>query len=76
MIKIYTMQMCSDCVNLKEFCAEKNIKYEEMDIENNFKAKAKMIAKGLEVVPVLEINNEIYIGDIEYLKGEIIKFND
>ena len=53
MIKIYTMQMCSDCVNLKEFCAEKNIKYEEMDIENNFKAKAKMIAKGLEVVPVL-----------------------
>lgn len=54
MIIIYTSPNCTNCKDVKLFLENNNIKYEEKDITTNFKAKAKLISKGLKVLPVVQ----------------------
>jgi glutaredoxin len=62
MINIYTMPNCPNCQEIKEFCLSNNIDYEKKDVTIDFRAKAKLIAKGLSHMPVVEINGKF----IEY----------
>jgi len=69
-VKIYTTTVCPFCHMAKDFLKTNNIKFEEVNLENNPKAVEEMIKKsGQTGVPVLDINGTIVIGfDVEKIK--------
>ncbi|MDA0987393.1 MAG: glutaredoxin family protein [Bacteroidetes bacterium] len=56
-IIMYSTSWCSDCVNAKRFLKEKNIQYEEIDIDKNESAAEQVInwSGGRRVIPTFHI---------------------
>jgi glutaredoxin-like protein NrdH len=71
-MKIYTNNNCPYCKQLIQFCDKNNKEHEIINIEKDFRAKAKLISKGLKGLPVIEIDNELINGNIEELKKRIL----
>ena len=62
-VKIFLTPGCPYCFTLKEFLKEHNIKFEEIDVAKNKKAREEMIKKaGKMEVPVVEIDGQIIVG--------------
>ncbi len=71
MVKIYTTPACPYCFTLKEFFKEHNIKFEEVDVSQDEKARDEMIKKsGKMEAPIIEIDGQIVVG---FDKEKIIK---
>jgi glutaredoxin-like YruB-family protein len=62
-IKIFLTPGCPYCFTLKEFFKEHNIKFKEIDVSQDEKAREEMIKKaGKMEVPVVEIDGQIVVG--------------
>ena len=62
-IKIYTTTTCPWCMKAKEFFMQNNIKYKEMNVGLDEKARNEMFEKsGQFGVPVIDVNGEIIVG--------------
>ena len=62
-IKVYSTPTCPYCKTAKQFFAENNIQFEEIDVSANQSAAQEMIAKSGQMgVPVFEIDGQIVIG--------------
>jgi glutaredoxin 3 len=73
-LKIYTTSQCPNCVKLKNWLKENDYKYEEINVDTNFKGKALLISKGFMGVPIVCIEKQ---RDSFYKGGnleEIIEF--
>ncbi len=74
MITIYSTPSCVYCKSVKEYLAEKNIKYQEIDVSENEKELEKMVAiSGQMGVPVLDLDGEVVIGFDREKIDEILK---
>ena len=63
MVKLFTTPGCPYCFTLKEFLKEHNIKFKEIDVSQDEKAREEMIKKaGKMEVPVVEIDGQIIVG--------------
>lgn len=69
-VKIYTTSTCPWCVKTKEFLKAHNVKYEEVNVGVDEKARNEMFEKsGQFGVPVTNVNGTIIVGyDKEALK--------
>ncbi len=62
-VKIYSTPTCFYCQKAKEFFAKNNIKYEEVNVAVDMKAREEMVHKSHQLgVPVIEIGHEIIVG--------------
>ncbi|TET84228.1 MAG: NrdH-redoxin [Candidatus Nealsonbacteria bacterium] len=62
-VKIFLTPSCPYCFTLKEFLKEHNIKFKEIDVSKDEKAREEMIKKtGKMEVPVVEIDGQIVVG--------------
>jgi len=62
-ISAYTLPTCPYCMKLKQYFAEKGIKFRNIDVSNDNAAIQEMIKKsGQSGVPVIEINGKLIIG--------------
>ncbi len=62
-IKVYSTTTCPWCVKVKDFLKEHNVKYTEVNISTDEKARNEMFEKsGQFGVPVTEIGDEIIVG--------------
>lgn len=63
MIKIYTTTSCPWCTKAKDYFNSKNIKFEELNVQDDMQARDEMIKKSKQMkVPVLDINGTIIVG--------------
>ena len=63
MIKIYSTKSCVYCKKAKEFFEQNNIKYTEVNVAEDDKAREEMIKKSGQMgVPVIDVNGEIMCG--------------
>jgi len=63
MVKVFTTPSCAYCFTLKEFLKEHNIKFEEIDVSQDKKARKEMIKKSGQLeVPVAEIDGQVIVG--------------
>ena len=63
MVKVYTTPACPYCFTLMEFLKEYNIKFEEIDVSQDEKARDEIIERSGQMgVPIVEINGEIVVG--------------
>ncbi len=69
-VKVYTTSTCPWCVKTKEFLKASNIKYKELNVGENEKARNDMFEKsGQFGVPVTDVSGTIIVGyDKEALK--------
>lgn len=73
---IYSLPNCPNCRKLKTYCDENNIKYINKDITEDFRAKARLIVEGLELMPVVQIDNYFYeCNDLDFLKKKASEHN-
>lgn len=77
MVKIYTTTTCPRCQILKGMFKEHSIPYEEVNIEEDFIARAKLLENDIYQVPALEVNGEVKSGEVEelYSFGNAAKIN-
>jgi len=70
-VRLYTAPACPFCYALKDFLKEKNIRFEEIDVSKDERAREELIKKtGKMEVPVVEINGQIVVG---FDKEKILK---
>lgn len=63
MIKIYTTSSCPWCTKAKDYFKFKNIKFQELNVQDDMQAREEMIKKSKQMkVPVLDINGTILVG--------------
>lgn len=62
-VKIYTTPSCVYCKMTKDFFAQNNVSYQELNVAADSQAREEMIRKtGQFGVPVTEINGDLIIG--------------
>ncbi len=62
-VKVYSTATCPYCKMAKEFLAEKNVTFEDVDVGQNKEAAKEMVEKsGQMSVPVIDIDGKIIIG--------------
>ncbi len=71
MFKLYTQENCPNCEELKAFLKDKGISYDEVDVNNDTKARAFMIMNDLEATPAMTFNNDIICGELIDMKSRI-----
>lgn len=62
-ITIYTTPSCPWCKKAKEFLKKKKVKFTNLDVSSDEKARKEMIKKSKQMgVPVIDIDGKIIIG--------------
>ncbi len=62
-VKIYTTPTCPWCKKAKEFLKQKKIKFTELDVSSNEKARDEMVQKSKQMgVLVIDMDGKIIIG--------------
>ena len=62
-VKIYTTPTCVYCKMAKEYFKKNDIEFEEFNVAEDEKAREEMINKSHQLgVPVIEVDNEIFVG--------------
>lgn len=62
-IIIYTTSTCPWCLKTKEFFKENNVKYRDVNVQENEKARNEMFEKsGQFGVPVIDLNGAVIVG--------------
>ena len=73
MIKIYTMDSCPYCNELKELLINESIEFIEVDIlDEKNKVEVDMVFKtaNCESVPIAKVNNQLFAPDISFTSIE------
>lgn len=72
-IKVYSTPDCPWCKRLKQYLKEKGVRFEEIDVSTNDKAREEMVEKsGTLAVPQTEINGKIIVGfDVHALENAL-----
>ena len=62
-VRVYSTPTCPWCLRAKNFLDAKKIKFEDINVAEDDKAREEMIKKSGQMgVPVLDINGEIIVG--------------
>ncbi len=77
-VTIYSTPSCVYCKMAKEFFAKNGVKYEELNVGSDLKAREDMVAKSHQLgVPVIDIDGNIVVGfdqkNLETLLGIGVK---
>ena len=73
-ITIYGTSHCPWCHKAREFLTEHKVKFTDINVEENEKAKKDMIKKSGQLgVPVIDINGKIIVGFDEKTIRKLLK---
>jgi len=62
-VKVYCTPFCPYCTMAKEFLKKHNVKFEDIDVQENRAAAIEMIKKsGQNGVPVIDVDGKIIVG--------------
>jgi len=62
-VRVFSTPSCPYCYMLKEFLAQHNVPFEDIDVSKDYNAAMEMIRiSGQRGVPVADINGNIVIG--------------
>lgn len=78
MIKLYTKNDCIQCTMTKKLLNKDNIKYEEVNVEENSDVLEDLKSRGFKSLPVLSYNDKEYIVgfQVDKLRAFVKKVGD
>jgi len=59
---IYTVDTCIYCIKVKKYLLEKNVKYEEKNVQEDSSARKELLSMGYRTVPVIILGKEEIVG--------------
>lgn len=68
-VNLYTMTNCFACKELKELLTNHNIPFKELSSDNDLQF---LLDNGITKVPVIELDNQFYVGKDAKIKAEEI----
>ena len=68
-VNLYTMTNCFVCKELKELLTNHNIPFKELSSDNDLQF---LLDNGITKVPVIELDNQFYVGKDAKIKAEEI----
>lgn len=68
-INLYTMTSCFSCKEIKELLTKANIPFNELSSNDDLQF---LLDNGINKVPVIDINGQLYVGKEAKLKAEEI----
>jgi glutaredoxin-like YruB-family protein len=70
-IKVYSTPACPWCIRLKQFLADNNVEFQNIDVSSDQSAADEMVQKSGQMgVPVMDIDGQIIVGfDRERIKS-------
>ena len=74
-VKLYTSSICPHCTVVREFLKKNGIEFDEYDVEDDEEQWKEALSKtkGLDVVPVVDIDGEVFFGEFnEELERRLI----
>lgn len=76
-VKVYSTSTCPWCVKTKEFLKNHDVKFEDINIENNESARNEMFEKtGQFGVPVIEVEDQVIVGFNKDALKKALKIKD
>jgi glutaredoxin len=68
-VTVYTMHGCGACDRAREFLARNGVKFTELNVSDDAKAREELLAMGYRAAPVIKVDNETMLGfDADKLK--------
>lgn len=61
-VVVYTSNTCPYCTMAKDYLKEKNIAFEEKNVQTDAQARTELMSKGYTGVPVIVVDNEEIVG--------------
>ncbi len=62
-LKMYVTPVCPHCIKAREFLRENDVKWKEIDVTKDDKARDMIFKKlGMIIAPTFEINNKFFVG--------------
>ncbi|WP_138159982.1 glutaredoxin family protein [Peptoniphilus catoniae] len=61
-VVVYTSSTCPYCTMAKDYLTEKNVEFEEKNVQTDKAARDELLAKGYTGVPVIYVDNEEIVG--------------
>jgi glutaredoxin-like YruB-family protein len=76
-VKVYSTPTCPWCFKVKDFLAEHNIEFEDINVAENREAAVEMVKKSGQMgVPVIEVGKEIIVGFDEAKLRKVLGIKD
>lgn len=73
MFKLYSQDNCPNCEELKSFLKNQGASFDEINVENDTKARAFMIMNDLETTPAITTTDgNIFGGELEDIKLKLM----
>ena len=73
-VLVYTTNTCPYCKMAKEFLAKHNVKFQEINVEENPDMAEELLEKsGAMAVPVIDFNGTIIVGFDKHALEKLIK---
>lgn len=61
-VTVYTSNTCPYCTMAKDYLKDRNIEFEEKNVQTDSEARQELMAKGYTGVPVIVIGEEEIVG--------------
>jgi glutaredoxin len=61
MLTVYSKDLCSNCVQAKNYLKSKNINFREINIEHDLEAREFIINQGLRTMPQIFMDGKIFV---------------
>ena len=62
-VQLYTTQSCTYCLRVKEFLSERQVDYVEYDVEDDVKARQRMMELSQHTtIPTIVVGDEVVVG--------------
>lgn len=61
MLTLYSKNLCSNCVQAKNFLQSKNINFREINIEQDAEAREFIVQQGLRTMPQIFMDGKIFV---------------
>lgn len=77
-LTIYSKPNCPNCKAVKKFLDENNINYINYDVTSDYKAKARLILEGKEMLPVIQMDRKFIEFDrnkFDEIKKEMVEYS-
>jgi len=76
-VRLFVTPACPYCFTLKEYLKEHGIKFEEVDVSQDEKARDDMIERSGQMgAPVIEIDGELVVGFDKEKISKLLKIKD
>ena len=61
-VTVYTMHGCGACDRAKDFLSRNHVKFKELNVSEDSKAREELLSMGYRAAPVIKVDSQMMLG--------------